>query len=141
VERDGFINVRKLAAFDLYFRGSSFILVEFAFGVFGLGALGFFSVFFGLTKSALATGIGIYLLLLGVDYIPLLLYGIGIARRNSAKKEVEAELADEAYFRRKYGVQQTLLMVPLLIPLLALSQELRERRMTRDRALPFHVDA
>jgi hypothetical protein len=141
VEREGFINVRKLAAFDLYFRGSRFILVEFAFGVFGLGALGFLSVFLGLTKSALATGIGLYLLLLGVDYVPLLVYGIGIARKGSAKREVEAELADEAYFRKKYGVQQTLLMVPLFIPSLALSQELRKRRVARDRTAPSHADS
>jgi hypothetical protein len=126
-----FINVRKLAALDLYYRGSRFILFEFGFVVFGIGSLGFLSVILDLTQSAVATAIGVYLLCLGVDYVPLLVYGIVIARRGSAKTEIALELADEARFRRKYGVQQALLMVPLFMAMLALSQELRGRRETR----------
>lgn len=130
MEGERLINVRKLAALDLYYRGSRFILFEFGFVVFGIGSLGFLSVILGLTKSGVATAIGVYLLCLGIDYIPLLVYGIVIARKGSAKMEIASELADETHFRRKYGVQQALLMVPLFIALLALSQEFRMRRRT-----------
>lgn len=123
-EEERVINVRKLAAFDLYFRRQSFTVAEFAFAVFGFGTLGFLAVFLGLTRSLIATGIGAYLFLLGVDYVPLLVYGILIVRRSSAKLELSEELKDVDHFRTKYGVQQTLLMVPLVIPVLAVIQEL-----------------
>jgi hypothetical protein len=126
VSGDRFIKVRKLAAFDLYFRRPSLTLLEFAFAVFGFGTLGFVAVFLGLTRSVLAAGIGVYLLFLGIDYAPLLAYGILILRRSSPKEELGEELDDIPHFRRKYGIQQTLLMVPLVIPALAVTQELRK---------------
>jgi hypothetical protein len=118
-----FIIVRKLAALDLYFRRPALILLEFALVVFGFGALGSFALFFGLAKSLVAVAIGIYLLFLSVDYAPMLVYGVSITRKGSAKAEIEDELADISRSRMKYGLQQTLLMVPLFIPLLALWQE------------------
>ena len=120
-----FINIRKLAAFDIYYRNASVVLVEFGFGVFGIGALGFFAIFEGLAKSLLAATIGAYLLLLATDYAPLLIYAVLIARNSSPREELEVELANEVYFRRKYGIQQVLLMVPLVIPVLAIFQEMR----------------
>jgi len=128
VSDERFINVRKLAAFDLYFRRPVLVLVEFAFGVFGIGALGFVAVVFGLARSATAVAIGVYLLFLGIDYAPLLVYALMIMRKGSAKSELQTELADLGRYRVKYGVQQVLLMVPLFIPMLALSQELRSPR-------------
>lgn len=131
VGQDRFINVRKLAAFDLYFRRSRFVLLEFGFAVFGLGGLGVLVLLLGLARSFAAVAIGVYLVLLAIDYVPLLGYGIAISRRASSKEELRAELTNEEYFRRKYGVQQTLLMVPLVIPLLALVQELRDKTRSR----------
>jgi hypothetical protein len=126
VDDDRFVNVRKLAAFDLYFRKPRFILLEFGFVVFGIGALGFISVFLGLARSALATGIGVYLMLLGLDYVPLLAYAVLIYRRGSAKREIEKELRNETHYRTKYGMQQVLVMVPLVIPALAAYQAIKK---------------
>ncbi len=118
-----FIDVRKLAALDLHFRGTRIILVEFGLGVFGIGALGLVALLFGGLKSPFIIGLGVYLLLLGVDYAPLLVYGVSMARSGTAQEEIREELADFAHSRWKYGLQQTLLMVPLFIPALALWQE------------------
>lgn len=125
-----FINVRKLAAFDVHFRGARLIVVEFAFGVFGIGALGVVGVVFGLSRSVFAVGIGVYLLFLSVDYLPLLVYSVSIARAASAKDEIREELADFQHSRTKYGVQQMLLLVPLFIPALAVSQKIDKSRAT-----------
>ncbi len=46
--------------------------------------------------------------------------------RGSAKEEVAFELAHGNVYRRKYGVQQALILVPLAIPLLTLVQEGRK---------------
>ncbi|MDG6926628.1 MAG: hypothetical protein JRN09_08745 [Nitrososphaerota archaeon] len=118
-----FINVRKLAALDLHFRGTRRIIVEFGLGAFGSGALGLVALLFGDMKSPFVIWLGVYLLLLGVDYVPLLAYGVSIARSGTAQEEIREELADFAHSRWKYGLQQTLLMVPLFIPALALWQE------------------
>lgn len=118
-----FINIRKLAAFDLHFRNPRTVLFEFGFVVFGIGGLGVAALALGLAKSFFATAIGVYLVFLAVDYLPLLVYGAAIMKRHSAKLEIQEELRNEQYFRRKYGVQQSLLMVPLVVPVLAASQE------------------
>jgi hypothetical protein len=117
-----FINVRKLAALDLLFRGSSAIpLAEFSFVVFLMGGLGVFSL---LSRHALwIQAIGVYLVFLGLDYFPLLIYGLMIAVAGSAKKEAEPEASDPRIYKGKYGVQQALVLVPLVIPVLALMQE------------------
>lgn len=120
-----FINVRKLTALDLAFHPAWLILTEFAFAVTLGGALGIFV----LVRAASAFGIvvGVVLLAVGLNYVPLLLYAIAIQRRQSARAEVAAELAQRNVYARKYGVQQALLLVPLAIVLLALSQEWRRR--------------
>jgi hypothetical protein len=73
----------------------------------------------------LTTSIGVYLLFLGINYIPLLAYSISLSLNNSARKEVEYELAHADVFRRKYGVQQLLILVPMTIVLLAVIQRAR----------------
>ena len=117
-----FIDVRKLAAIDIVYRGERTILVEFGFGVFVLGTLGVAFLLFAHQRTLLTTSIGVYLLFLGVNYIPLLAYSISLSLNNSARKEVEYELAHAGVFRRKYGVQQMLILVPMAIVLLAVIQ-------------------
>lgn len=124
------INVRKLVALDLAFRGTWFILIEFAFAV-ALGvALGVFVLVRTLgvgAPSLFGIIVGLLLLGVGLNYVPLLIYAIVIVRRKSARAEVAAELAQRNIYAHKYGVQQFLLVVPLAIPLLAIGQELRQR--------------
>ena len=111
------IEVRKLAALDIALHGWWLILIEFTAGVILLPIFGFFIV----GRSLL---LGVYMMFLGLDYVPLLVYGLITHDRESARKEVEAELSHMKQSGVKYGVQQLLLFVPLAIPLLSLAQEL-----------------
>ena len=125
------INIRKLAALDIEFHGPKFILIEFALGVFGCSALGLFSMYFGLfhgpNQSLFAVIIGCYLLLIALNYVPLLLYSISIVRHKSAHEEVAHELEHRDKYAGKYLRQSTLLLIPLAIPALAFYQELQKR--------------
>jgi hypothetical protein len=57
---------------------------------------------------------------IALNYVPLLLYAIGIVRRKSAQQKVAYELAHKDAYARKYTLQTTmLLLVPLVLPLLA----------------------
>jgi hypothetical protein len=125
------INIRKLAALDIAFHGPKFILIEFALGVIGCAALGLFSIYFGLfhgpDHSLFAVIIGCYLLLIALNYVPLLFYAISIVRHQSAKQEVAYELEHRDKYAGKYMRQSTLLLIPLAVPTLAVYQELQKR--------------
>ena len=125
------INIRKLAALDIVFHGPKLILAEFAFGVFFTGALGLV-----LTYAGFVTGhfrvpwvalLGCYLLALAINYLPLFIYTIKIVRGKSAQAEVASELAQKERYARKYTVQSLLLLLPLVVPMLAISQEQQKR--------------
>jgi hypothetical protein len=123
--REGrFIVIRKLAALDIVYRGQRTILLEFAFGVFFLGVLGVAFLLFAHQRTPATTAIGVYLLFLGLNYVPLLVFSISISLRKSAKQEVEFELAHHDVYRKRYGVQQLLILLPLAIAILAIVQEM-----------------
>lgn len=90
------INIRKLAALDIAFHGPKFILIEFALGVFGCATLGLFSLYFGLSHgldhSLFAVLMGCFLLWIALNYVPLLIYAMSIAKHNNAHQEVAYEL-------------------------------------------------
>jgi hypothetical protein len=125
------IDVRKLAALDIVLHGARLIVAEFAVGVLLCGALGagitYAGVFAGRDRSPFAIGIGVYLLGVGLNYLPLLLYALVIARRGSAREEVARELSERDRYVRRYSLQQFLLLVPLVVPALAIGQELARR--------------
>jgi hypothetical protein len=123
VDEERYVNIRKLAALQLYYRGASVKLFEFGFAVFALGGLGLASIVLSVKHSLLIEVIGVYLFFIGVNYIPLLVYGIAIIRAGTVKEEALADESDPVSVRRRYGFQQLLLMVPLFIPLLAIQQE------------------
>ena len=131
--RERFINVRKLAALDIALHGAPLILIEFGAAVTIGAALG---VWLMSTASAVSQGaalfrlvLGAYFLCIAINYAPLLLYGLDIARRRSARHEAAAELAEkDGRSARRYGAQSLLLIVPLVIPAIALAQELRAAR-------------
>ena len=124
------INIRKLAALDIAFHGPKFILVEFALGVFGCAAFGLFSLYFGLfhgsNHSLFAAFLGCFLLWIALNYVPLLIYAISIVRHDSAQQEVAYELEHKDIYAKKYTLQSTLLLVPLVVPILAIHQELQK---------------
>jgi hypothetical protein len=123
VERERFINIRKLAALDIVYRGERTIMLEFGFGVFFLFILGIVFLLFAHHRTPFTTVVGIYLLFLGLYYIPLLAYSLSMSAKKSAQQEVAFELAHQDVYRRKYGIQQMLILVPLSIIVLVIVQE------------------
>ena len=69
--------------------------------------------------------IGAYVVLTGINYIPLVIYTVAIIRAGSAKEEIKEGMAADQHYVRKYSTQQLMIFVPLLIVLLAVVQELR----------------
>jgi hypothetical protein len=125
-----FINVKKLVALDIVTHGHWIILAEFAFGVFVSGAIGIFSLcsFFSNTNSALLVGIiGVVLLWISLNYVPMLLYTISIMRHKNVSKEVARELESGDIHTRKYAFQSLFLILPLIVPILAICQEVQKR--------------
>ena len=122
------IHVRKLAAIDLYFLGPKIILLEFGMGVPVMFVLGILSVRVGLlrTHALWQIVLGVYLLLLGINYIPMLWCAIDIARRGSAAIELGDELRDKDTAMRTYRKQSFWLLVPLVVPVAWLTQRWRE---------------
>jgi hypothetical protein len=124
------INIRKLAALDMVFHRPKLILAEFAFGVLGPAALGMFVAspgFFAGHRNPLQVLVSSYLLCIALNYVPLLLYAISIARRGSAREEVAFELAHKERYARKYSLQSFLLVLPLVVPILAIYQEWQKK--------------
>jgi hypothetical protein len=125
--REGrFINVRKLAALDLVYRGRQRAMLEFAFAFLFLLAVGVAFFFFARSPSVGTQALGVYLVLLGLNYAPLFAYGISIGTVKKAQEEAAFELAHQDVYRTRYGVQQMLILVPLSIDLLAILQEARK---------------
>jgi hypothetical protein len=123
------LNVRKLAAIDLAFLGSKVILTEFTLGVAGSTILGILTLRAGIHRfhSARMIVLGAYLLSLGINYVPLLLHVIDIARQGSAGLEIADELGDRRAAFRKYRRQSLLLLIPLLVLVVAIVQEVTRR--------------
>jgi len=123
--RGRLINIRKLVALDILLHGPRFILLEY-----GLGTP--FLIIFGawLTMSSLSI-LGLYLVFVGIDYVPLLLYAIVIIRERSASSEVDPGLAHDRRYVRKYSLQQFILLIPLVVPFVALVQEKRKSSLER----------
>jgi hypothetical protein len=113
-------NLRKLAAIDIVFLGYKFVLAEYAVGVFLSAALGVFVLFRG--HSFWQVVLGIYLICLGINYIPMLAYTLSIANKESARAELAGELSDKAGAMAKYRRQSLLLLVPFAPPTLAIIQ-------------------
>jgi len=120
------LNARKLVAIDLVFLGSKAIIAEFSAGVFLSAALGIF-VLVREHGSVAQIVLGLYLISLGVNYIPMLLYAIAITRARSAPAELGGELDDMRVTMAKYRRHSLWLLVPLVVPLTVFSQTWTDR--------------
>jgi hypothetical protein len=97
------------------------ILAEFLLGVFGPLLLGIFIA--TRSHSAGQVALAVYFVLLGVNYVPLLLYAITIPSVDVAREEVAAEIAlGKREAMRKYRRGSLLLLIPLVVPVLAVTQ-------------------
>jgi hypothetical protein len=114
------LNPRKLAAIDIAFLGSRIIIAEYAIGVLLSVTLGILTLLRAVSHWQLA--LGVYLILLGVNYVPMLVYAIAISKRGSAHAEIEDELTDKGCAMAKYRRQSVFLLVPLVVAITALRQ-------------------
>ena len=69
--------------------------------------------------------VGLYVFLVGTNLLVLLVYSVIISVLGSAKYEVPQEAASDNEFKRKYQIQQLLILVPFAILLAFLIQEIR----------------
>lgn len=112
--------MRKLAAVDLSGLGPRIIIPEFALGVIGPMALGVWTL---MRSTSLGGALfGSYLLALSLNYLPLLVYAIQITRQRSIPATLADEPSDRGALFRKYRRVSLLLMVPAVVPLIALTE-------------------
>jgi hypothetical protein len=120
------IEIRKLAAVDMVWLGTRIIVAEYACGVvlpLALGVLTLHHAWSDGQPFSLQRLLGWWLIGISANYVPLLLYAVSIARSGSVETEGAPELARAS----RYGVQQSMILVPLLVVVVALFQEHRKR--------------
>ena len=107
--------------------GAPVIIGEYALGIALPLVLGFLSLRSGLSATgqlSWETVLGLELLGIAANYIPLFFYAVVIARAGTVKQEGQPEMAHA----KRYGVQQAIILVPFLVLALALVQEIRGRQ-------------
>ena len=114
------LSPRKLTAIDIAFLGRTFVLMEFLFAVCFCPALGAFVLIRSHSVGQIV--LGIYLVALGVNYVPMLAYALAIPDREAARAELGDELNDKQAAMSKYRRQSLALLIPLLIPAAAITQ-------------------
>jgi hypothetical protein len=85
------MEVRKLAALDLIFHGPRFVLVEFAGALLLSAALGALSLRAGLTGGqvvAWQVTLGLCLVGIGLNYVPLVVHAVALIRSGDARQMV-----------------------------------------------------
>jgi hypothetical protein len=121
------IEVRKLAAIEMALLGTRVIVTEYALGVMLPLVLGIFSLRFGLAQQDFLnwqTILGIWLVTILVNYVPLFIYAVAIARAGTVQEEGLPEFAHAG----RYRIQQVIILVPFFVLLLALAQERKRRK-------------
>lgn len=109
------ISVSKLVALDMALHGRKLVLLEFGITAPAMIAAGLFVIL----KSYLP--LGLYLVLVGIDYIPLLIYAaMSTGRLGEGVGQNRRDMVGNI---RKYGIQQTLILLPFAIPILAILQK------------------
>ena len=109
------LDVRKLVALDMQFLGTRVIVAEYAAGVVLPALLGLLS----LRQDNLLFGLP--LLWIALNYVPLFLHSVDLARRGTAREETAAEMADPRK-ARSYSWRQLWILVPLAVVIFAISQ-------------------
>jgi hypothetical protein len=113
------ISIRKLVALDIALHGWGLITAEFIFGVFGISAI-----------SLLLPGntiLSVYMMLIALNYVPILIYALAIKNRTKARKEAWIEMSSLDKYGHKYGLQQLLIFVPFAIIVVSVIQEILNR--------------
>ncbi len=116
------ISIRKLAAVDMALHGAGLITTEFAIGVLFPALLAYIDL--RSMRSGVEAALGLWLVGVAANYVPLLFYAVVIARSGTVAKEGRPELARI----KQYNKQQFLLLVPFFVAIVAVMQEVRQRR-------------
>lgn len=109
------LNVRKLVALDMQFLGTRVIVAEYAAGVVLPAVLAALS----LRQGNLVFGLP--LMWIAVNYVPLFLHSVDLARRGTAREETVREMADPRQ-ARSYAWRQLWILVPLAVVVFAIAQ-------------------
>ncbi|TAM83964.1 MAG: hypothetical protein EPN47_03920 [Acidobacteria bacterium] len=120
--------IRSLAAIDIALLGYKLIYAEYLVGVVLGLSFGFFVL--GRSQSMWHRALGVYLVCLGANYVPMLIYTIAIGSRQNAQAEIADELAESGQQRTmsRYRKVSLFLLVPLMAPVLAVIYEVRRSR-------------
>jgi hypothetical protein len=124
------VNFRKLVAVDMVVNGTRFILAEVALGVvipLILGVLSLLSDLLGGNQPGRDTVLGIWLVGIAVNYVPLLIYAVLIARGGTVKEEGGPEVVRA----KRYTIQQVIILVPFVVAVLAVIQEISQRQQAK----------
>ena len=105
-------DLRKLAALDIVSLGYKLILAEYAFAVVFSTALGIFVL--ARSHSGWQIALGIYLVCLGINYIPMLVWTIAFRNRQNARAEVADALANKNKSFASFRRQSLALLIPLV---------------------------
>ena len=121
------LDVRKLAALDMAVHGKRFIVIEFGVGVLGCAALGGLSVSAGIRSGVTwELLLGLLLLWIALNYVPLLIHAIDLARSGTARHEAANEI-DHPELIRPYTFRQLWILVPLAVVIMDIAQRARSR--------------
>lgn len=113
--------VRTLAALDMLYHGPRVILLEFGAGVVFPSLLGIFSLLKG--HAVWQKPLGIYLLLIGLNYVPLLIEALRLISRPEQLQFYRDRLEREPGLGVKTTKQSLALLLPLSMPVLWLIRD------------------
>jgi hypothetical protein len=112
----------------MFLHGKHFILAEFGFGIVFpvlFAIINLRRIFVGAAQPLWVTLVGIWLIGIGINYIPLLTYAVIIARKGSIEDEGQSERVNVM----KYSLQQFIIFIPLLVAIIALIQESHQHKL------------
>jgi len=111
----------------MVFHGRQFIVTEFGAGVLLAGALGVLSIIQGLRLAHRGVTwqlvLGAALLWIALNYVPLFIHALDLARHGIVREEVVAKLSDP-HAARSYAWRQLWILVPLGVVAQDLAQRL-----------------
>ena len=120
------LNVARLAELDMAWHGPRLILWEFGIGVIGPAALGLLSLRYmvahGLSLLSWPGLLGVELLAIALNYVPLLVHALRLRRYRSRLQSTKSYIEMDSTEARSYGVRQLWLLVPGAVVLFAIRQ-------------------
>ena len=119
------LDVRKLVALDIAFLGARVIVAEYAAGIVICACLGVLSLNQWLRAGSHGINwqvvLGVALLWIALNYVPLFIHAADLARRGTAREEVGLELGNMKT-ARSYSWRQLWILVPLAVVVLDVAQ-------------------